>query len=370
VKSTMKWIVLAMALLFAATVFAQGVAIFQGVGEASLEGSSLVSARLSARKDALSKAVLQAIRQAVPAETYAQKQEAIHKTILKHADRYVQSFEILDSGQQEEKYVMSLEARVDLKRLIQEIDKIKVGSGKKSESRGRIVLIATTQWNDSEDPWPLIWEPLSARLEMVGLACAPQELTEKFLAADAFTRFKEERFESTADFAKEHNVRYVLTVRSVIKSQAGAGCPALARVKFLDATSGELLADFPYNFKPNAGCQETASVGAKTIFSLLTEKLHGRPILEQAPAVAQRLEVYGLRTYRDTTELTAMLRSIPDLKSISMQSFATGGRVVFRITYEGPTDRLATLIEKLAPHGYKLQPRIAPDDRLLFEASY
>ena len=346
------------------------VGIFPGEAKVPIGPDGAIVAKIKARNEALKQAVYQAITQAVPGRLYQTKKKEITKKILSKAGNYVQSFEVLDASIQDDNYTIKLEARINLERLTVDV-KALGGGGDDIEVEGkRILLVTTTRWRDAEDPWDALRDPLRARLEMANLVPLPHPKTEEYLASTAFQRYKERNFDATYDLGPMVDARYALIVRAIIVSQEGAGCPSLGTARMLDLANRKVLAEIPYNFREGVGCEQAAQTGAKTLFALLSQKLQGKGIFDAAPVVATRLMVIGVRNYRDTAELTALLRSIPDLKSIAMHSFSSGGRVTFRITYEGSTDQLKEAVERLSPVGFKLKQRVARDDALLFEVIY
>ena len=358
------------ALFSAGALVGADIGIFQGDASVPIGNDGPIVAKIKARNEALKNAVRQAVTQSVPPKIYRSREKEIEKNILKKAGDYVQSFEILDSGVLEGTYKLSLEARINLEKLNREVLALGGGPQPGDEPKARVLLVTTTRWLDDENPWPALWQPIASRMEMVNLFPVDESKSIEYLKSVAFQRYAEKKYEETFDLGPLYDVRYALVFRSIIVSQAGAGCPSLGTALFLDLAQRKVLAEVPYNFREEVGCEEAAQIAAKTLFALLTEKLQGKGIFDQAPTVATELSVIGLRSYRDTTELTALMRSIPDLKSIGMHSFSTGGRVIFRITFEGPSQTLVEAVTRLRPVGFKLEPRVTRDDSLLFEAEY
>ena len=363
--------IFALVAMFAfAVAAAADVGIFSGEAAVEIGLDGVIAAKIKARNEALKQAVLKAVTQAVPPKLYQSGQIAIEKKILRKAGNYVQSYEIIKAGVEEGYYNILLEARINLDRLTKDVRKLGGASVESDAKKERILLVTTARWQETENPWPALHDPLGARLEMMNLFLVPEPMIARYLDSLAFQRYQEKSYDETYDLAREYDARYALIVRSIIVSREGAGCPSLATARLLDLSNRKVLVEMPYNFKEDVGCEQAALIGAKTIFALLAEKLEGKGIFDSAPVVATRLVLIGVKSFRDTAKIAAGLRSIPDIKSIAMHSFTTGGRVVFRITYEGSTKDLVEAIKRLKPVGFSLARRLADDDSILFEVKY
>lgn len=346
------------------------VGIYQAEGAAEIGTDGLVVARIKARNMAIKDAVLQAVRQGVPSADYKAAQKSIETKILHQAGDYVQSFEILSSGKEENFYKMKIEARVGLDKLIADVKALGQTSTKSEPIKAKLLLVVTSRREDAREIWIPLKESIASRLEMLNFAPLPDDVVEQYLASDAYIRFQENRFDETFEFIAKHEARYVLAVDAVVSDQEGSDCPEYAKIKFLESSMGELLAEFSHEFKDGVGCKTAAQMGGKWIFATLSDQLKGKGIFDVAPIVSTRLEIFGLKEYRNTTELTAYLKSLPDMKSVVLHSFGTGGRIVFRITYEGPGENLVESLKRFSPVGYRLEQRVNTNETLLFEALY
>ena len=366
-----RYLLSAMMLVFwTASVFAQNIGIFPGRGEVKIGKNSLTTARILARREALKDAVSQALSQSVSVGFLKGKQKLIDSRILKKPDKYAQSYEIVSAGPQDELYVMRLEARINLDLLIADVRALEAASGEAQEKRRGVLVVAVSTWQDEETPFEKIEIPLRKRLAMTGLVPLDGDLVSSFLSSEAFNRVRENRFDLAYDFGMKNRIHYLLVIRANVLVKEGAGCPASAKVVLLDVRNRKVLAQFDYGFPEEVGCTEAANEGAKAIFSRLTELVSGEGVFEDAPLVAVELNIAGLKNYQDATKLTVLLKTIPDVKQVALQSFGTGGRMTYLVKYEGRKDNLIEAIEKLKPVGYSLSRKTSFEHDLYFEAEY
>jgi hypothetical protein len=355
--------------LLATAAFAE-VGIFAGAGQFEIGEHSLVFAKIQARKAALKEAVEKALLQAVPLKEFRSKQKLIEKKILKKADKYVLSYEILDAKVDLGVYSISLEARVDLGRVLDEVRELGALPAKRMAPQRKILLIPTKRRIDEEAFWPALYDPLAARLEMIDLAALPVDVAKTQIDSVAFQRYKEHALDAMYDSAGITGARYALVIRTVVNPSQGALCPSMGTARFLDLANRTVLARLDVNLPEDVGCEQGAQAAAIRLFATLSEKLAGKGIFDAATNVATRITVFGLKSHPDTKRLFAMIQALPDVKSASFLSFGTGGQVTIQVTYQGGTQELVNALVRLKPTGFRLKRRKADERNLLFLAQY
>ena len=357
-------------LLVSVTAWAMDIGIFPGEASVEIGAGSPIAAKIVARNEALKQAVTKAIMQTVSPEVFSAKQKAINKSILRKAGNYIQTYEILESRIESGHYILKLEARVKIDLLAADVAKLGVVTTDIKTSRRKILLVTTLRKLDKEKFWPSIFDPLSSRLELIDMEPLPPSKVEGFINSVPFMRYQERSFEEFFDGASQTDARYALIVRSLMTDGQGDICPSLGTARFVDIGNRKVLAKVDFHFQSGVGCEQAAQAAAKEIFAQLADKLKGKGIFDHASVVDLQLQVIGLRGFRDTSKVSAFLRQVPGVKSISLHSFGTGGRVVFRIDYEGSSENLIDAVKRFKPTGFILKKRVTKDDSLLFEAEY
>lgn len=356
--------------LYATSCFASDIGIFQGDATAAIDVDGPVIAKIKARNEALKQAVYKAIMQSVPPQFHQNRSKTISKKILAKAGNYVLSYEIIRSGVEDGYYKVTVEARVKLEPLSKDVIELAGPAAREVLKRKKILVLATRQRLELEKPWEDLAQPLKERLKIIDLTPLSEDESSHYFKSIAFQHFKESQYDETYDLTASLDARYALIVRSLVTSSDEAGCPSMGNVHFLDLGNRRVLAEIPCNFPEGIGCQEAAQRTAKSIFAELSNQLTGKGIFDPGATVHTVLTIYGLRNYQDTARLGSMIKALPDMKSIVMHSFATGGRVTYHLVYDGTTETLLKALGRLKPIGFSIVNRVSPDKSFLFEATY
>jgi len=357
-------------LVFSSVVFGGDIGIFFGEASVEIGAGTPVAAKIIARNEALKQAVTKAVRQVILPKEFTAKEKAINKNILRKAGAYIQSYEILEAYSQAGHYIIKLEARVKLDVVVKDIAKLGVRASGTGDPEKRVFLVTTFRRMDEEKFWPSLFDPLSSRFEVIDLKTLSSAKAEDFLATTAFMRYQERNFDEFYDGASGIKARYALVIRSLVTHNDQGICPSLGTARFLDLGNRVVLAKIEFQFQPEVGCEQAATMAAKEIFAGLALKLKGKGIFDSPPVMDLRLSFVGLGSYKDTSQVSAYLKRIPGVKSVALHSFGTGGKVIFRLHYEGATDDLINALKRFKPVGFTISKRVTRDDSLLYEAEY
>ena len=235
--------------------------------------------------------------------------------------------------------------------------------------KDRLLVLIVHQKGKKRKRYSELESELASRLEMVGLRLADEDTAKSVLADDAFRDAVKKRFDSLGKVHETLSVRYFLLGLGDLDYPADQ-CPNFIRFFFVDLKRREVLSRFGQKLDGDKPCRLAAQLAAGPIFSRISADIAGKGVIDRSRIIKIQVVIRGINRFSDIVRLQKVFRDVPLVRSVTMNSFASGGEVQFWFEYEGRPEDLASALKKIRDKGFRLREVPGPRDRLTFRVTY
>jgi hypothetical protein len=353
------WFAAALVLLWGAGAAAQEIGLFTGEGEASLAQLNPNAARDKAVSAALVQAVEAALPRVAPPEEVEAKREEFKRRLLPDPLRFVVSYTVLGETTANAGLRVSVEARVRLELVREELRAIQVLPKKASPSP--VLLLAPY----FERPGGLalaadLERALRERFDLASQPLAPAAAAEELLGSPTLTKaLREKRWDELAKVAAVKGWRLAALIAvedQTPEDQRAAACDARATVRLIDAAAGAQIDSLIYRLPTAAPCERQWDRAGKDLFAAIVDSLGKKGRLAEAAGAPLTVEVLGVGDFERLQHTLKTLASLPYVRRVEMVAFEPGGRVRFAVVYAGSGAQLAEALGGARVGGFVLKP--------------
>ncbi len=334
---------------------AGGIAIVAGAGSAKIGGAGAVEARARALIEAKINAVQAASVLAVSPVEAEDRRAGIKKSLASHPERFILSYEtVRDAQGGQGVYDVVIEARVDLDALAVAVRALPSEKSDGASGSPRVLILVAYDKNGETQRYERMEEELSSRMKMLGMPVADGKIADRIFQSEMFPEMKNRNFDRLAAASESLRIGYVVLGLGDIEEMPDR-CPRSLTFFFFELKTRSLLTRFSRDIGDGTACESASANSAESIFEALAGPIKSRKITEGTQPVELRLEFRGFRGYGDMEIARHSLEAIPSMGAVRMESFASGGVVVFGIRYEGRLDDLAAAVRRIGESRFQLK---------------
>ena len=343
--------------LAASLLWAEDLGIFTGEATVSLANLNLSAAKKKATTIALAQAVEKALGQVAAPADLERKKKAIKERILADPQRFVVSFSVLQSEERATEYYLSVEARIRLDALREEIQAI-LTPPPTARERPRLAVIPFHRKQQGVALDADLEKALRDRLSAGHQSPADAETAELLLALPAFMAAADGSPQDLAHAAAGQGIRLLVLLDLHDETPPDVddvSCKETATVRLIDTQSAAEVDHFSYTFPADRACARTVDQAAQELYAGVTEVLNRHGLAGATGSPALLIEVDGVHSFARLQELQTLLRRHAGMQAVDLDSFQPGGRVVFHAIFTGPVEQLIDDLQKARDLAFRIK---------------